>query len=35
MTPGSYTFNIAALNESNPNTPLGQGVSTNITVTVQ
>ncbi len=35
MTPGSYPFTISANNESNPMTPLGQGVTTNITVTVQ
>lgn len=35
MTPGSYPFAISANNESNPNTPLGMGTSTTITVTVQ
>ena len=34
-TPGTYAFTIAANNEANPNTPLGQGVTTTIHVTVQ
>lgn len=34
MTPGNYQYTITANNESNPNTPLGQGVSTTIIVTV-
>lgn len=34
MTAGTYQFKISANNEANPNTPLGQGVSTRITVTV-
>lgn len=34
MTAGTYQYTISADNEANPNTPLGQGVSTTITVTV-
>jgi hypothetical protein len=34
MTPGTYPYTISADNEANPNTPLGQGVSTTIEVTV-
>lgn len=34
MTPGTYQFTLAADNEANPVTPLGQGVSTTISVTV-
>jgi hypothetical protein len=34
MTPGTYPYTITAGNEANPNTPVGQGVSTTISVTV-
>lgn len=34
MTPGTYSYTITADNEASPNTPLGQGVSTTIQVTV-
>jgi hypothetical protein len=34
MTPGTYQYTISADNEANPMTPLGQGVSTTVTVTV-
>jgi hypothetical protein len=34
MTPGTYPYTITAGDEANPNTPLGQGVSTTINVTV-
>jgi hypothetical protein len=34
MTPGTYPYTISADNEANPMTPLGQGVSTTIYVTV-
>jgi len=34
MTPGTYAYTISANNEASPNTPLGQGVSTTIQVTV-
>ncbi len=34
MTPGTYPFTISATNESGSTTPLGQQVSTTITVTV-
>jgi hypothetical protein len=34
MTPGTYPYTITADNEASPNTPLGQGVSTTIDVTV-
>jgi hypothetical protein len=34
MTPGTYQYTVTADNEANSMTPLGQGVSTTITVTV-
>jgi hypothetical protein len=34
MTPGTYQYTISADNEANPQTPMGQGVSTTIIVTV-
>lgn len=35
MTPGTYQYTITADNEANPVTPLGQGVSTTISVSVR
>jgi hypothetical protein len=34
MAPGTYQFNLTADNEAGGNVPLGQGVSTTISVTV-
>ncbi|MGA7857027.1 MAG: hypothetical protein WCA11_03820 [Terracidiphilus sp.] len=34
MTPGTYQYTLTADNEASPTTPLGQGVSTTISVTV-
>jgi hypothetical protein len=35
MTPGTYQYTISANYKATPDAPLGQGVSTNITLTVK